>query len=97
MNWKLGLVSKHFVTVVYHPSIKGKEGSVEDVIVIAFDTDVGQPRPQFVQAYTCVHVGGFLNKRPIQGGGAYCVTAKQVAVLPARGADNTFVKDRRVY
>lgn len=52
MNWKLGLVSKHLSAVVIQPSAKGNVGSVEAVIVIAFDTVVGHPNPQFVQAYT---------------------------------------------
>jgi hypothetical protein len=50
MNWKLGLVSKHFRAVVIHPSASGKSASVETVIAIAFDTVVGHPNPQLVQA-----------------------------------------------
>jgi hypothetical protein len=94
MYWNEGLVLKHWSCVVFHPSCAGYVGSSDVVMAMARASVLGQPRPQFVQAKACVHVGGLRKRRPIQTG--VVAAAEQSAVRPASGAEITFVLWRTV-
>ena len=94
MYWNEGLVLKHWSCVVFHPSCAGYVGSSDVVMAMARASVLGQPRPQFVQAKACVHVGGLRKRSPIQTG--VVAAAEQSAVRPTSGAEMTFVLWRTV-